>query len=109
MEVLLARKQGDMFCVPEKVSACHTALTRSLLHTVTEDVVVHEDMDNISVGLVDDVAVFLSLCMTTWTIEERYRGTTISDTKTYALVCIQGVTLVTRDRTDHHPTEIFYL
>ena len=47
-------------------------------------------MDNINLRLVDDVAVSLSLCMTTWTIQERYRGMTIPDTKTYALVRIQG-------------------
>ena len=41
---------------------------------------------------VEDVAV--CVCMTTWTIvQERYRGATISDTKTYALVRIQGSTL----------------
>ena len=28
------------------------------------------------------------VCMTTWTVQERYRGTTISNTKIYALVCI---------------------
>ena len=35
-------------------------------------------------GLVDDVTVYVCVCMPTWTIQERYRGTTIcSGTKTF--------------------------
>ena len=46
---------------------------------------------NISVGLVEDyVAVCVCVLWQCGTIEERYRGRTISDTKTYALGFIQG-------------------
>ena len=70
--IVLAREQGDMFCVPEKVSPivshAHTHTRTPHAYTVTEDVVVH-DMDNISVGLVDGVAVCVCVLWQCGTIE----------------------------------------
>ena len=65
-EVLLAREQGDMFCVRPKrcrVSryASHT-LRLGQYTTQSHRRCTVERIENISVGLVDDVAVFLSLC-----------------------------------------------